>query len=145
VQAKDTKMLSSTDSTAVYVPIPQETERIGKIVLDAAFRVHTNLGPGLLESVYEVCLAYEIRKAGVEVETQVVVPIIYDGVRLESSLRIDLLAGKCVVVEIKAVETLHPVHEAQLLTYLKLSGQRLGYLFNFNVSRLKHNFKRLVL
>ncbi len=138
-------MLSSEKPKNEYAPIPVETERIGKIILDAAFKVHTNLGPGLLESVYETCLAHEIRKSGVKVETQVSLPILYDGVRLESALRLDLVAANCVIVEVKSVEMLHPIHEAQLLTYLKLSGIRLGYLFNFNVIRLKNTFKRLVI
>ena len=128
----------------VYLPVPPEVERVGKIVLDSAFKVHTALGPGLLENVYEVTHAYEIRKTGLVVATQVPLPITYDGQKLESGFRIDLLVEHCVIVELKSVETMHPVYEAQLLTYLRLSGLRLGFLINFNVLHLKDGIKRLV-
>lgn len=128
----------------VYAPIPPEVEKVGKAVLDAAFKVHTALGPGLLESVYETTLAYEIRKGGLLVETQVEMPIVYDNVKLESGLRLDMLAEKCVIVELKSVEKMNPVYEAQLMTYLRLSNVRLGFLINFNVSRLKEGIKRMV-
>jgi GxxExxY protein len=126
-------------------PVPAETDAIARAVVDAAYRVHTALGPGLLESVYEVCLARELRKRGLKVETQVSVPIAYDGVRLSAGLRLDMLVGGAVVVEIKAVETLNPVCKAQLLTYLKLTGHRLGLLINFDVPRIRDGIKRLVL
>ncbi len=135
-------MDSKTQKT--FAPIPADVERIGKIVLDAAFRVHTALGPGLLESVYETCLAYEIRESGLVVETQVAVPVTYKNLRMEGGLRLDLLVEKCVIVEIKAVETMNPVYEAQLLTYLRLTGVRLGYLINFSVPHLKNGIKRMV-
>ncbi|MDP2994378.1 MAG: GxxExxY protein [Anaerolineales bacterium] len=113
-------------------------------MLDAAYRVHTALGPGLLESVYETCIAYEIRTNGLLVETQVAIPVTYKDVRLEGGLRLDFLVEKCVIVEIKAVETMNPVYEAQLLTYLRLTGIRLGFLINFTVSHLKDGIKRMV-
>lgn len=128
----------------IYAPIPADVERVGKLVLDAAYRVHTALGPGLLESVYETCLAYEIREGGLVVESQVAVPVIYKDMRLEGGLRLDLLVEKCVIVEIKAVETMNPVYEAQLLTYLRLSRTRLGFLINFTVLHLKDGIKRMV-
>jgi GxxExxY protein len=128
----------------IYVPIPPDVERVGKVVLDAAFKVHTVLGPGLLESVYETALAHVIRKGGLLVETQVVLPIMFEGVQLESGLRLDMRVEKCVIAEIKSVETMNPVFEAQLLTYLRLSGIRLGYLINFNVTHLKDGIKRMV-
>ncbi len=128
----------------VFAPIPLETERIGKAVLDAAFKVHTTLGPGLLETVYETCHAFEIRQSGLLVETQVVQPVVYNGINVDTGFRVDLLVEKCVIVEIKAVEALPPVHEAQLLTYLRLSGIRLGFLINFNVLHLKDGIKRRV-
>jgi GxxExxY protein len=133
-----------TQKPRVFAEIPSETERIGKAVLDAAYRVHTALGPGLLESVYEACHAYEIRESGLFVETQVAVPIIYKTIRLEDGLRLDLLVEKCVIVEIKAVETMNPIYEAQLLTYLRLTDVRLGFLINFTVLHLKDGIKRLV-
>ena len=127
-----------------YPPISANEERIGKIVLDASFKVHSALGPGLLESVYEACLAYEIRQSGLLVETQVAIPVVYEDVRVDAGLRLDILVEKCVIVEIKAVEKTTPLHEAQLLTYLKIGGFRLGFLINFNVLHLKDGIKHLV-
>ena len=127
-----------------YAPIPLETERIGKIVLDAAYKVHTALGPGLMESVYEACVAYEVRKQNLLVETQVVLPVKYDEVIVKTGLRLDMWVEKLVIVEFKVVETMIPLYDAQLLTYLKLTENRLGFLMNFNVKRLKHGVKRMV-
>ena len=128
----------------VYQPVAPDVEKVGKAVLDAAFKVHTALGPGLLELVYETTTAYEVRKSGLIVATQVSLPIFYDGQELASGLRLDMLVEKSVIVELKSVETMHPVYEAQLLTYLKLTGLRLGFLINFNVVRLKDGIKRMV-
>ena len=125
--------------------IPEETERIAKAVIDAAFAVHKALGPGLLESVYEVCLCHELSKRGIAFRSQVTLPVTYDGVRLDAGLRLDVLAAEAVVVELKAVEKHNPLFEAQLLTYLKLTGHRLGLLINFNVALLKDGIKRMVL
>jgi GxxExxY protein len=116
-----------------------------KKVLDAAYTIHTALGPGLLESVYEACLAYEARKNQVKVETQVALPVRYKDVFVETVLRLDLWAEQSVIVEIKAVEKMNPLYEAQLLTYLKMTGCRLGFLINFNVTHLKDGIKRIVL
>lgn len=120
-----------------------ELEQAGKRILDAAFRVHTELGPGLLESAYEACLAHELRAMGVSVQRQVEQAVVYRGHSIDAGYRLDLLVDE-VVVEIKAVERLLPVHEAQLLSYLKMGNYRLGYLLNFNVFRLKDGIKRLV-
>jgi GxxExxY protein len=128
----------------VFAPVPVEVERGGKIVLGSAYRVHTALGPGLLESVYEACLVYEIRKSGLKVETQVALPVIYDGVQVDAGLRRDVFVENCVIIELKSVETINPVYEAQLLTCLKLSHVRPGYLINFNVSHLRDGFTCLV-
>ena len=117
---------------------------IGEAVIAAAMRVHTALGPGLLESVYEACLAHELTKHGMSVKRQVVVPVHYDGLELESGLRLDLLVNDRVVVELKCVDRFAPIHTAQLLSYLKLSKCRLGYLLNFNVVHLREGIKRLV-
>lgn len=122
-----------------------EVERVATQVVDGAFAVHSTLGPGLLESVYEVCLAYELTKRGLKVERQLALPVVYDDLRLEAGFRLDLLVERCLVVELKAVEAFVPVHTAQLLTYLKLSGHRLGLLINFNVSLIKNGIKRLAL
>jgi GxxExxY protein len=101
-------------------------------VLGAAYRVHSRLGPGLLEKPYRVCLAHELAKGGIPFETEKEFPVVYEGVSIELGYRVDLLVAKAVIVEIKAVENLLPVHEAQLLSYLKLSGIRVGLLINFN-------------
>ena len=111
-------------------------------ILDASIQVHRELGPGLLESAYEACLAYELRKRGLKVLTQVGLPVIYDEVKLDVGYRIDLLVEDCIIVELKAVEHVLPLHEAQIFHYLKLSDKRLGLLINFNVVRLKDGFKR---
>lgn len=118
---------------------------IGTILLDAAFQVHKEMGPGLLESTYEACLSYEASERGLLIETQLPLPVIYKEVKLECGYRIDLRAEKKVLVEIKAVEALNDVHLAQVLTYMKLSGCKLGYLINFNVKQLKDGIKRVVL
>jgi GxxExxY protein len=123
----------------------EEIERVAQQIVDAAFNVHTKLGPGLLESVYEECMAFELTRRGLLVERQVLVPIIYDGVQLDAGFRIDLLVNKCVLIELKAVEKLIPLYDAQVLTYLKLSGIRLGILINFNSRLIKAGIKRLVL
>ena len=128
----------------VYLPVPAETERIGKLVLDAAYKVHTVLGPGLLESVYQTAMKHVLQTGGLLVEAEVKLPILFEGVKLESALKIDLLVEKCVIAELKSVEKTHPVHEAQLITYLRLSKVRLGFLINFNVSHLRDGIKRIV-
>jgi GxxExxY protein len=117
---------------------------LAKVVLDAAFVVHTKLGPGLLESVYEVVLAHELRKSGVLVERQKPMPIIYDGIRFDEAFRSDLVVGEKVIVEIKSVAALTPVHAKQLLTQLRLSGLKLGLLINFGEAHLKNGIKRII-
>jgi GxxExxY protein len=126
-------------------PIPQRTEEIAKAVLDASFIVHTALGPGLLESVYETCLVYELKLSGLIFEAQIALPIVYNNITVESGLRVDVFVEKCVIVEIKAVEAVLPVHNAQLLTYLKLAKVRLGLLINFNVVHLRDGITRLII
>lgn len=113
-------------------------------IVDAAMKVHTVLGPGLLEHAYQVCLAHELRKRGRRVDSEVLMPVVHDGLELGLAYRIDLLVEECVVVEIKAVASILPVHKAQLLSQLKLSDQRVGLLINFNVARLKDGIVRLV-
>ena len=113
-------------------------------VVDAAMRVHSVLGPGLLESAYQACLAHELRKRALAVRREVPVPVQYDGVVLDVACRIDLLVEECVVVELKAVAKIVPVHEAQLLSQLKLGDYRVGLLINFNVARLKDGIVRKV-
>ncbi len=117
---------------------------IGKIVVDSAIRVHKSLGPGLLESAYEACLAYEIQKTGLNVQTQAGLPLKYEDVLLDVGYRVDILIEKKVVLELKAVAKLLPIHEAQILSYLKLSDCKLGFLLNFNVYRMKDGIRRFV-
>lgn len=122
-----------------------DTEKIFKRVLDCSFTVHSGLGPGLLESSYVECLAFEIEQAGLKVEKQKPLPLIYKSVKLEAGYRIDLLIENCIVIEVKSIDCLADVHLAQILTYLKLSGCRLGLLVNFNVEHLKEGIRRVVL
>jgi GxxExxY protein len=131
-------------SKRAFAPVPPNVERVGKVVLDAAFKVHTALGPGLLESVYQMCTAYETRESGLQVATEVALPVVYRDIQMDAGLRLDMLVENCVIVEFKSVENMNPIYEAQLLTYLKLTGIRLGFLMNFNVVRLKDGIKRLV-
>ena len=121
-----------------------EMNRITDIIISAAIAVHRELGPGLLESAYEACLVYELMQHGLSVERQKSVPVTYRGVKIDCGYRIDLLVEDKVVVELKAVERLEPIHEAQLLSYFKLSGYQIGLLINFNVRMLKQGIKRLV-
>lgn len=122
----------------------EEYEIIGKLILDFAFEVHKELGPGLLESVYEICLLEELIKKGLEVKSQVKLPVYYKGKELNKDFYIDTLVEDCIIIELKAVEALLPVHEVQLVTYMKLANINLGFLINFNVSLLKSGIKRKV-
>ena len=122
-----------------------EIESLARVVVDACLKVHKALGPGLLESAYEHCLAYELNRRNITVRRQVALPVVYEGVALEAGFRIDLLVADQVIIEVKAVEAMSALHEAQLLTYLKLSRLRLGFLMNFNVLLFKDGLKRRVL
>ena len=113
-------------------------------IIGAAIEVHRHLGPGLLESAYEQCMCYELNQMGIEFRRQVRLPIHYRAIKLDCGYKMDLVVEGCVIVEIKSVDDLHPIHEAQLLTYLKASGNRVGLLINFNVTALKHGLKRIV-
>ncbi len=127
-----------------FEPISEELERLAKIAVNAAYQVHSALGPGLLESVYEVCMMYEFAKVGIQAERQLAVPVLYDGVLLDAALKIDILIEGTLILELKAVEQIAPVHKAQLITYLKLTNRRLGLLINFNVPVIKEGIKRIV-
>jgi GxxExxY protein len=132
-------------STTNIEPIPKSTERVATQVVDAAYNVHSALGPGLLENVYEVCLIHELAKHGLSVKRQVELPVIYDTLKIDAGLRIDLLVNDCLIIELKAVEAILPIHKAQLLTYLKLAKCRLGLLINFNVPIIKVGIRRIAL
>ncbi len=121
-----------------------ETNEITGQIIDAAIAVHTSLGPGLLESAYEVCLTHELRQRGMKVQTQVVLPIQYNGLNLDAGYRIDLLVEDIVIVELKAVEEMLPLYDAQILSYLRLRQLQVGLLINFNVVKLKEGMRRIV-
>ena len=121
-----------------------EEERVGKLILSCAMRVHSQLGPGLLESAYEACLFYELIKQRLSVKRQLKMPVRYAELEIEAGYRLDLLVNDCVVIELKAVESCNQLHFAQLLSYLKLGGFRLGYLLNFNVEHMRNGIKRVV-
>ncbi|MBM3327731.1 MAG: GxxExxY protein [Calditrichaeota bacterium] len=125
-------------------PIPENLNRIAREIVDAAYKVHKSLGPGLLESAYEACLAHEMSLRNLAFRTQVVLPVVYEGVKLDAGFRLDMLVEERLIVEMKAVEKIIPLHEAQLLTYLRLSNLRLGLLINFNVLLIKDGIKRMV-
>jgi len=118
--------------------------QLSKIIFDCALKVHRTLGPGLLESSYEECLCYELKKSGLRIIKQKPLPLIYEGVKLEIGYRVDILVENKVIIEIKAVEALNDIHLAQVLTYLKLSSCKLGLLINFNVTLIKNGIKRVV-
>lgn len=125
-------------------PTKVQIEAFAKELVDAILTVHRELGPGLLESTYQACLAYELRSRGIEVQCEAKLPVRYKDLEIEAGYRIDLLVGGCIIVENKSVQELAPIHEAQLLTYLKLSGRRLGFLVNWNVSLIKDGIQRMV-
>jgi GxxExxY protein len=137
--------MNPEDTKAQREDIPEGTNEVAAAVVNAASEVHSKLGPGLLESVYEVCLARELEKRGRHVRRQLSLPVVYDGIRLDAGLRLDMVVDACIIVEIKAVEHVLPVHKAQVLTYLKLTGHRLGLFINFNSPLIKHGIQRIVL
>ena len=126
-------------------PISDAVNEVTGIIIDAALQVHKSLGPGLLESVYEQCLCYELESRGLEVKNQVQVPLVYRDLQFDCGFRIDVLVNDEVIVEIKAVDVVLPIHTAQLLTYLKITENRVGLLINFNETRLKSGIHRFVL
>jgi len=122
-----------------------DIEEIGKQIVDSAVKVHRALGPGLLESAYQYCLAYELCKRGLKVETEVLQPVFYDGQKIDVGYRLDMLVEQLVIIENKAVETILPIHQAQLLTYLRLRKCSLGYLLNWHVPLIKNGIQRMKL
>jgi len=135
--------LNHQDTKTPRVPIPAEVDRVATVVVNSAYRVHKQLGPGLLESVYEACLARELELLGLTVKRQVVVPVQYADIDIDAGFRLDLCVENCVIVELKAVESVLPIHRAQVLTYLRLTGIRLGLLINFNVILIRDGIKRI--
>jgi len=125
-------------------PLSTAEEKIGKIIVNAAFEVHKRLGPGLLERVYELCFCYELKKRGLKYKRQLDIPIVYDNLIFHEGLRLDVLVEDLVICELKAIENVNPVWEAQILSHLKLTNKRLGYLINFNVPLIKNGLRRFV-
>jgi GxxExxY protein len=125
--------------------LPDRIEDIAREIVDSSFRVHSALGPGLLESVYETCMHHDLRRRGLSVEKQVPVAITFDTLRIDAGLRIDLLVEKSIVVEIKSVERMIPVYQAQILSYLKLANLKLGFIVNFNVPKIREGIRRYAL
>jgi GxxExxY protein len=123
----------------------KDIEEIATVIVDAAIKVHRALGPGLLESAYQHCLAHELRKRGLHVETEVAQPVMYDGERIDVGYRLDMLVENAIIIENKTVEEIAPIHEAQLLTYLKLRRCGLGFLLNWNVELMKHGIRRKIM
>jgi GxxExxY protein len=128
-----------------FLPISAEEEAIGKAVVNAAYTVHKALGPGLLEKVYEVCFCHVLSKNGYHVKRQLDIAIVFDDIIFDEGLRLDVLVNNIVICELKALETVNPVWEAQILSHLKLTGKRLGFLINFNVPLIKDGIRRFVL
>lgn len=128
-----------------FEPLSEREESIGKQIVDGAYTVHKKLGPGLLEKVYEVCFCHELTKRGLDFRRQVDIPIVYDGVVFDEGLRIDVFVEDLVICELKAVEQINPVWDAQILSHLKLTGRRLGYLINFKVSLIRDGIRRFIL
>ncbi|MEZ5196499.1 MAG: GxxExxY protein [Bacteroidales bacterium] len=135
----------NTKKRKEFEPLPQEVEAIGRLVVDSAYNVHYNLGPGLLEKVYEVCFCHELSKRNLSFQRQVNIPIVYDNLQFKEGLRLDVLVENFIICELKALENVNPVWEAQILSHLKLTGYRLGYLINFNVPKIKDGIRRFVL
>ncbi len=125
-----------------YKKLSDEEEEIGRAIVNSAYKVHKELGPGLLEKIYEVCMAYELRKAGYEVKRQIDIPIVYDNMKFDEGLRLDLLVNDKVICELKAVDLVNPVWEAQIISHLKLTKLNLGYIINFNVPLIKNGIRR---
>jgi GxxExxY protein len=129
----------------MYKEISEEEDRIGKEIVNAAFQIHKELGPGLLEKVYEVCFCHLLKQKGFEVKRQMDIPIVFEGIVFEEGLRLDVMVNDLVICELKALENVNPVWEAPLLSHLKLTNKRLGYLINFNVPLIKNGIKRMVI
>ena len=128
-----------------FKPLSAREESIAKKIVDAAFTVHKKLGPGLLEKVYEVCFCHELSKRGLKHQRQVDIPIVYDEIVFNEGLRLDVFVEELIICELKAVDEMNPVWEAQVLSHLKLTNKRLGFLINFNVSIIKEGIKRIIL
>jgi GxxExxY protein len=135
---------SKTQSNTKNIPLTSFEEEVARKVVDSAYTVHKNLGPGLLEKVYEICFCHELEKRGLKYKRQVDFPIVYDNIVFDDGLRLDVIIEDLIICELKSVEELHPVFDAQILSYLKLTGKRLGFLINFNVPLIKNGIRRFI-
>ena len=133
------------DVKEIFDEIEPGVEKLAAEVVDSAYKIHKVFGPGLLESAYEACLIHELKRRGIKVESQVLLPLEYEGAKIDAGFRLDLLVGGRLIVELKAVEKVLPVHEAQVITYLKIKKERLGLLINFNAELIKHGIQRVIL
>ena len=129
----------------MYKPVSEEEDRIGREIVNAAYKVHTELGPGLLEKVYEVCFCHVLKQKGFDIKRQIDIPIVFDGIIFEEGLRLDVIVNDLVIVELKALENVNSVWEAQLPSHLKLTNKRPGYLININVPLIKNGIKRMTI
>lgn len=145
IQQMPLNLKNTKEHKKVYEPIPEELEIIGKKIVDAAYTVHKTLGSGLLEKVYEICFCHELEKRGLQFLRQMDIPIVYDGITFQEGLRLDVLVEDKIICEIKAVDLINPVWDAQVLSHLKLTNKRLGFLINFNVVNIGQGIKRFVL
>jgi GxxExxY protein len=132
------------DHQKKFNPIPEELDDLGKLIVDAAYTVHKNLGSGLLERVYEICFCHELTKRGLSFQRQIDIPVVYDGLVFDEGLRLDVLVENEIICELKAIEIINPVWEAQVLSHMKLTNKRLGYLINFNVVNIGKGIRRFV-
>jgi GxxExxY protein len=144
MESREDKVTKRELKNNQFSPISPHTEEVAKSILDGAYQIHTILGPGLLESVYEACLIRELNLRKIKVQSQLSLPVIYKGIKVDSGYRVDMLVDDCVIVEIKSTENISPVHCAQLLTYLRLTKIRLGLVLNFNVLHLRDGIKRII-
>ncbi|MEO8514857.1 MAG: GxxExxY protein [Ignavibacteria bacterium] len=137
--------LRHEDTKKIFEKLSTREEEIGRLVVDAAFKVHSKLGPGLLEKIYEICFCYELKKSGLDARRQVPIAITYDNIILDEKLVLDVLVDDLVICELKAVDNVNPVWKAQIISHLHLSNKRLEYLINFNVAQIKDGINRFVL
>jgi GxxExxY protein len=128
-----------------FKPLSDKEETLAKKVVDSAYTVHNKLGPGLLEKVYEICFCHELSKRKIEFKRQIPIPIVYDGIQFDEGLRLDVLIEDKIICELKAIDHMNPVWEARILSHLKLTNKRLGFIINFNVLVMKKGIKRYVL
>lgn len=137
--------MTQSSTEKIFEPLTEREKWLTNEIVGIAIKIHKSLGPGLLESVYEKCFCYELTKRNIKYKKQQIIQLIYDGLLLDDGLRIDILVDELVIIELKAQENYHPVWDAQLLSYLKLTGKRLGYILNFHVPLMKNGIKRMIL